>query len=363
MSKARDRRKKSKKKLKKSKEVTAFKSNKYIRNFIIVGVLVVVAVAVSFVMVKAKSIGKYTRTITKDAVREEAFSYKPEVSRPRALSNPLRIADSFAVEDLRKDGEKVGEEAVIVIDNPDAEKSKKIPANANMLLIVDNDLKVITLKPFKPTYFTLGIDFNKFFDAFKGKSAEQFIKQIDGIYTDDSNTALLIKNKVKEAMSLFYIEKYGATQYDKIAKNGFVFAERGAKVKPIKAKDINGNEVDLSKLKDYKLLLIGGNPNCGGCVSDVKRIGNEIKKYDTTNVKFIVFSFSDNPEDAHRLTDSLPKGTIAIKDPDRSLAKKLKIGVSPYIELIGKNLTLYYRGPCEPTRETLSNIKEFLGGE
>lgn len=363
MSKARDRRKKSKKRLKKNEEVTGFKSKNYIRNFIIVSVLVVAAVIVSFVIVKAKSIEKYTCTITKDAAREEIFGYEPELSHPRVLSNPLRIADSFAVEDLEKEGKKVAEEAIIVIDNPDTEKSKRIPSNASMLLIVDNNLKIIALKPFKPTYFTLGIDFNKFFDAFKGKSAEQFIKQIDGIYTDDSNTSLLIKNKVREAMSLFYIEKYGAAQYDKIATNSFVFAERGAKVEPIEAKDINGNKVDLSKLKDYKLILIGGNPNCGGCVSDIRRIGNEIKKYDTTNVKFIVFSFSNNPEEAHRLTDSLPKGTIAINDPDRSLAKKLKIGISPYIALVGKNLTLYYRGPGEPTRETLSNIRDFLGGK
>ncbi len=363
MSKARDRRKKSKKKLKRNEEVAAFKSKKYIRNFIIIGVIVVVAITVSLVIARAKSIEKYAHAITKDTAREEIFGYKPEISHPRNLSNPLRIADGFAAEDLEKDGKKIAEEAIIEIENPDVKKPKKVPDNVSMLLVVDNNLKVIALKSFKPTYFMLGVNFNKFFNAFKGKSAEQFIKQIDGIYTDDSNTALLIKNKVREAMSLFYIEKYGAGEYDKIAKGNFVFAERGTNVKPIKAKDINGNEIDLSELKNYKLVLIGGNPNCGGCVSDVNRIGNEIKKYNTTNIKFIVFSFSNNPEDAHRLTDSLPKGVVTIVDGDRAIAKKLKIGISPYISLVDKNLTLYYRGPCEPTRETLLNIKEFLGGE
>jgi len=361
MSEARSRRKKNKKKLNSSRK-SVKKNFKKLNLYIIICIIIAAVAIITVVAAKTISLSKYAQTISREEARQEILGYAPDVTNPRELSNALRIADSFAVENLEKDGKKIAEEAVITVSNPDGEKSKKIPKTVSMLLVVDNDLNIVGLKPFKPTYFTPGIDFNKFFDAFKEKSAKQFITQIDGIYTGDSNSALLVKNKVKEAMSLFYIEKYGASKYDKIAKGGFIFEERGAKVEPIKAKDINGNEVNFNKLKNYKLVIIGGNPSCGGCVSDVKRIGNEIKKYNYKNVKFIVFSFSNNPDDSHKLTDSLPKGVIAIQDPDRSLAKKLKVDVSPYISLVDKNLTLYYRGPGEPTRETLSNIKDFLGG-
>jgi len=38
------------------------------------------------------------------------------------------------------------------------------------------------------------------------------------------------------------------------------------------------------------------------------------------------------------------------------------VNSSPYIALVDKDLTLFYRGPGEPTRETLSQIKDFLEG-
>ena len=360
MSKARDGRKKERKKAKTNKKTL---NKKNIRPIIIVSAIIVAAIIITALVLKTNSFSQYTKTISKDETREEMLGYIPGVSNPRALSNALRIADSFAVEDLEKDGEIVAKEAIIVIDNPDSEKSSKISQKASMLLIIDDELNILGLKPFKPTYFTLGIDFDKFFDAFKGKSANQFILKIDGIYTDDSSTALLIKNKVKEAMGLFYIEKYGVTEYDKVSKDEFTFAEKGIKVEPIEANDINGEAIDLGKLKDYNLILIGGNPHCGGCVTSIKRIANEIEKYNISNTKFLVFSFSDTIDDAHKIGDQLPEGTIIIQDPDRTLAKKLKIDASPYIALVDKDLTLFYRGPCEPTRETLTNIKEFLEGE
>lgn len=360
MSKSRDGRKKERKKAKIGKKTL---NKKNIRPIVIVSVIIVAAIIITVLVLKTNSFSQYTKIISKDEAREEILGYIPGVSNPRALSNALRIADSFAVEDLEKDGEIVAKEAIIDIDNPDSEKSSKISQKTYMLLVIDDELNILGLKPFKPTYFTLGIDFDNFFDAFKGKSANQFILKVDGIYTNDSNTALLIKNKVKEAMSLFYIEKYGITEYDKISKDEFTFAEKGIKVEPIETNDINGETVDLSKLKDYKLILIGGNPHCGGCVTSIKRISNEIEKYDTSNTKFLVFSFSDTLEDAHKIGDQLPEGTIIIQDTDRSLAKQLKIDASPYIALVDKDLTLFYRGPCEPTRETLANIKDFLGGE
>ena len=360
MSKAKDGRKKERKKAKTDKKAL---NKKNIRLIIIVSAIIMAAVIITVLVLKTNSFSEYTKTISKDETREEILGYIPGVSNPHALSNALRIADSFAVEDLEKDGDIIAKEAIIYIDNPDGEKSPKISQKAYMLLIVDDELNVLGLKPFKPAYFTLGIDFDKFFDDFKGKTANQFILQVDGIYTNDSNTALLIKNKVKAAMSLFYIEKYGVTEYDKISKGEFVFAEKGIKIEPIETDDINEEAVDLSQLKDYKLILIGGNPHCGGCVASVKRVANEIEKYDISNTKFLVFSFSDTLEDAHKIGDQLPEGTIIIQDTDRTLAKQLKIDASPYIALVDKDLTLFYRGPCEPTRETLSNIKEFLGGE
>jgi hypothetical protein len=357
MSKARDKRKKAKP----GKKVLNKKNIKNIRTVIIVSAIIVAAVIITVLVLKANSFSQYTKTVSKDEAREEILGYIPGVSNPRALSNALRIADSFAVEDLEKDGDIIAKEAIIYIDNPDSEKSPKISQKAYMLLIIDDELNVLGLKPFKPTYFTLGIDFDKFFDEFKGKSANQFILQVDGIYTNVSNTALLIKNKVKAAMSLFYIEKYGINEYDKISKGEFIFAEKGIKIEPIETADINGEAVSLSQLKDYKLILIGGNPHCGGCVTSIKRIANEIEKYNTSNTKFLVFSFSDNLDDARKIGDQLPEETIVIQDPERVLAKQLKIDASPYIALVDKNLTLFYRGPCEPTRETLSNIKDFLG--
>jgi hypothetical protein len=318
----------------------------------------IVTVAV-FAINNAK-IAQFAKMIPKEIVREEILGSKTDISNPRILSNSMKAANNFIVEDIMKDGQKVGEEAIIVIDNPDASKSIKIPKNVSLLLIVDNDLKIIGLKPFNPSYFTIGIDFNKFFDDFKGKEPLQFINKFDGIYTDNSDTALLVKNKVKEAMTLFYIEKYGEAKYDALINNEFISADKGTKVTPIKAKDINGNEINLEDFKNYKLFIVGGNPGCGGCVEDIRRLGLEIAKYDTSNVKFIVLSFSQEPNDVQKLLSPLPAGAIGIIDTDRTLATELKVNSSPYIALIDKDLTLFYRGPGEPTKETLTQIKNFL---
>ncbi len=336
---------------------------------LVIGIAAVVAVIVvvilsSFALNNSK-IAKYTKTITKDQARKEILSFAPTIANPRALSNPLRVADNFAAEDLEKDGNKIGEEAIIFIDNPSVAKSKKIPNEAFMLLIVDNNLNVKGFAPFKPTYFDIGgkVDFNKFFESFKGKTAISLINRFDGIYTDDSNTALVIKNKVREAMSLFYIEKYGANKYDKIAKGGFIFAERGTKVPDIEFTDVNGVKHKLSNFNNKKIILIGGNPNCGGCVSSIERLSYEFKKYGTNGVQFILFSFSSKKADAANITKFLPKDTITVADPDRTTAKKVKMGISPYIGLLDKNMSLFYRGPGEPTKDTLDNIKQFLGGK
>jgi hypothetical protein len=318
----------------------------------------IVTVAV-FAINNAK-IAQFAKMIPKEIVREEILGSKTDISNPRILSNSMKAANNFIVEDIMKDGQKVGEEAIIVIDNPDASKSIKIPKNVSLLLVVDNDLKIIGLKPFNPSYFTIGIDFNKFFDDFKGKEPLQFINKFDGIYTDNSDTALLVKNKVKEAMTLFYIEKYGEAKYDALINNEFISADKGTKVTPIKAKDINGNEINLEDFKNYKLFIVGGNPGCGGCVEDIRRLGLEIAKYDTSNVKFIVLSFSQEPNDVQKLLSPLPAGAIGIIDTDRTLATELKVNSSPYIALIDKDLTLFYRGPGEPTKETLTQIKNFL---
>ena len=318
----------------------------------------IVTVAV-FAINNAK-IAQFAKMIPKEIVREEILGSKTDISNPRILSNSMKAANNFIVEDIMKDGQKVGEEAIIVIDNPDTSKSIKIPKNVSLLLIVDNELKIIGLKPFNPSYFTIGIDFNKFFDDFKGKEPLQFINKFDGIYTDNSDTALLVKNKVKEAMTLFYIEKYGEAKYDALINNEFISADKGTKVTPIKAKDINGNEINLEDFKNYKLFIVGGNPGCGGCVEDIRRLGLEIAKYDTSNVKFIVLSFSQEPNDVQKLLSPLPAGAIGIIDTDRTLATELKVNSSPYIALIDKDLTLFYRGPGEPTKETLTQIKNFL---
>ncbi|MCD6426522.1 MAG: hypothetical protein J7L03_00250, partial [Caldisericaceae bacterium] len=84
---------------------------------------------------------------------------------------------------------------------------------------------------------------------------------------------------------------------------------------------------------------------------------------DLNDIRFIVFSFSDKESDAANLTKSLPGNAVVVLDPDRSISKKIKLNISPYVALIDKNLTLFYRGPGEPTRDTLSNIKDFLGGK
>ena len=331
---------------------------------IIVGSIATVAVivTVAILAVNNAKLARFTKVIPKETVRDEIIQAKVDITNPKILSNPLRVADNFAAEDIMKDGQKVGEEAIIVIDNPDASKSTKIPKNVSLLLIVDNELKIIGLKPFNPSYFTIGIDFNKFFDDFKGKEPLQFINKFDGIYTDNSDTALLVKNKVKEAMTLFYIEKYGEAKYDALINNEFISTDKGTKVTPIKAKDINGNEINLEDFKNYKLFIVGGNPGCGGCVEDIRRLGLEIAKYDTSNIKFIVLSFSQEPNDVQKLLSPLPAGAIGIIDTDRTLATELKVNSSPYIALVDKDLILFYRGPGEPTKETLTQIKNFFQG-
>ncbi len=366
MSRARDNRKKFKKqpnvKKDSSKKGLTGLTKKHI--YFIVGIVIAGIVLLS-VVIPTVRVSKYTKTITKDQALEEILGFKPQIANPRALSNALRVADSFAAEDLLKNGKKIGEDAIIFMDNPDASKSRRIPNQVFMLLVVDNNLKVLGLVPYKPTYFDLGgkVDFNKFFASFKGKSAVSLINRFDGIYTDDSSTALVVKNKVREAMSLFYIEKYGSAQFDKISKGGFIFAERGTKVPDIEFTDENGKKYKLSDFKNYKIIAIGGNPDCGGCVSSIERLSNEFRKYNINDVKFIVFSFSGRKEDAVNLTKYLPGRAIVVLDPDRTVSKKLKLNISPYIALIDKNLTLFYRGPGEPTRDTLANIKQFLGGK
>ncbi len=331
--------------------------------FVLGGILIVAVVLILYAHTFSNL--KYLRSISKEEAREQIIGFNVKISNPRQLSNPLRVAEGFAADDLYKDGEKIGSEAVIFLDNPDADKSKKIPKQAFLLLVVDNNLKILGLLPYKPVYFDLGgkLRFRDFFKSFKGKDVYSIIKGTDEIYTDSSNTALIVKNKVKEAMSLFYIEKYGGAKFDDVFGHNFVFPERGTKVPDITFTDENGNKYKLSDFKNYKIIAIGGNPDCGGCVSSIERLSYEFKKYDIKNVKFIVFSFSDKKDDATNLTKYLPGKAIVILDPDRTISKKLKLNISPYIALIDKNLTLFYRGPGEPTRDTLSNIKQFLGGD
>ena len=366
MSKARDNRRKMKRNLQhKNRQGKAASKTNLKKLYITISVIAIIGIVVFAILIPRLKIMKYTKVMSKDQALQEILGFKPQIANPRAISNALRVADSFAAEDLLKDGKKIGEDAILFMDNPDANKSRLIPKQVFMLLVVDNNLKIVGLLPYKPTYFDIGgkVNFDKFFSSFKGKTAISIINRFDGIYTDDSNTALVIKNKVREAISLFYIEKYGTAQFDKISKGGFIFAERGTKVPDITFTDENGNKYKLSDFKNYKIIAIGGNPDCGGCVSSIERLSYEFKKYDTKNVKFIVFSFSDKKSDATNLTKYLPGKAIVILDPDRTISKKLKLNISPYIALIDKNLTLFYRGPGEPTRDTLSNIKQFLGGD
>jgi hypothetical protein len=348
------------KKKKKIEEEKAYKRKKILT----IGIIFISAVVI---VLAAYTIGyfkifRFEKAIPKEAVRNEIMGTIVNIENPRVLADLLRVADNFAAEDIMKDEQKIGEDAVIVIDNPDVSKSPKIPQNVNMLLVVDNDLKILGIKPFNPSYFDLGISFNKFFNEFKGKDALQLISQNDGIDIGDSDNALLIKNKVKEVMALFYIEKYGDAKYDSLSNGSYVFPEKGAKITPIQAKDINGNEINFESLTNYKLFIIAGNPNCGGCVESIDAIGADIKKYDLTNIKFIVLSFSSDPKDAQKLISPLPEGTIGILDTNEKLSTELKINNSPSIALLDKNLTLFYRGPAEPTIQTLAVIKDFLQG-
>lgn len=351
---------KTKKKLEKEKR------KKKIR-FLVGGAILIVFLVVSgiFVAKKIQSntiVRKYATEITKEEVRSKVLGFQPVIQNPRVLADAYRFSDSFAAEDLtEEDGTKVGSEAIIMLDNPSYQTNKElIPANAALLLIVDNDLNILSLAPFKPTYFDLTIDFDKYFEEYKGKKAEVIIKQDDGIYTGESNTALIIKNKVREALSLFYIEKNGVQQYEALGASGYVFSERGAKVEPIEFTDAKSIKYNLANMKNYKLVIIGGNPGCGSCVEHVGSLGKIFSEYDLSNVKFIVLSFSEKVEDLEKLTKELPGEVIGVIDSNRDIAIKLRVNSSPYIALVDRELTLFYRGPAEPMKETLNNIKEFM---
>lgn len=358
----------AKSKSKKKKEQESMQKKRKQITLLLVGIfaIIVIIFGTIFIVNKTKEnslIKKYATVITKEEVREKVLGFIPEVSNPRVLADPLKFSDSFAAEDLTKDdGTLVAKEAIVIIDNPSYNLNKeKIPSNAAMLLIVDNaDLKILSLTPFNPTYFELGIDFENYFEEYKGKSAESIIKQVDGIYTGESNDALVIKNKVKEAMSLFYIEQYGQEKFSLLGSSGYIFSEKGTKVTPVSGKDANGVAFNLEDFKNYKLVIIGGNPGCGSCVESVSRLGDLFKQYDLSNVKFIVLSFADTQEQLEKLTKVLPEGAIGVIDNNRDLAVKLKVNSSPYIALVDKDLTLFYRGPAEPMKDTLDNIKEFL---
>jgi hypothetical protein len=347
---------------KKEKELEQKSTRKKKIIIIVISIVVIIALVIgAFFVVNYAKISKYTAVVPKDTIRNEIVGSTVTIENPRVLSNSSRFADNFAVEDIMKDGQKIGEEAIIVIDNPDASKSPKIPQSTSMLMIVDNNLKILGVKPFDPSYFDLGIDASTFFDAFKEKEPLPIINKYDGIYTGDSNTAILIKNKVREVMGLFYIEKYGEAKYDSLSNNSYEFAEKGTKVTPITAKDIDGNEINLADFKNYKLFIVGGNPGCGGCVESIQTIARDIASYDLTDTKFIVFAFTSDSSDAKKIIDLLPKGTIGILDPGRSISAELKVDVSPTISLVDKNLTLFYRGPGEPTNEMLAQLKDFFG--
>jgi len=351
---------KKKKELEKQKQQ---ERNRKILYTVLIAVLVVVAVFVGVWAKNKVTIGAYTKIITKESVRESAFGFAGTLSNPRILTDPAQFSDSFAAEDiLDNNGTKVGTEVTILVDNPSFAKNKqKIPSEHPILLIVDNDLKIKTLTPFNPTYFDLGINFDDFFKAFVGKDAEAIIKQNDGISTGDSNVAAVIKNKTREAMSFLYIENYGRDKFNALGVSGYIFSERGTSLEPVKFKAADGTEYDLNEFKNNKLVIIGGNPGCGSCVESITSIGNYFKTVDTSNLKFIVIAFTDDVNSLKSLTDVLPEGTIGVLDPDRKVAEQLKVNISPYIELVDKNLTVYYRGPGEPSKDTMDNIKAFLG--
>ena len=124
MSKARDNRKKAVKKVKKaSKKKNTLTKNKILLPSIF-AVIVIAAIFVSVFAISNARVSKYTKTITKDQARQEILGFKPEIANPRALSNPLRVADNFAADDLEKDSKKIGTEVIVFIDNPSSAKSK-----------------------------------------------------------------------------------------------------------------------------------------------------------------------------------------------------------------------------------------------
>ena len=356
--------KKKKNKHEKKKEEKKIKINKNLILLVVIVAVVIIGVIAGSYISKVVSIKKYTQVISKDQVRESVLGFKGNLTNPRVLSDPAQFSDSFTAEDIAdNNGNVVAKEVSIIIDNPSYQKDKKkIPQTVAMLLIVDNDLKIKALVPFNPTYFDLGIDFEKYFEAYKGKDAESIIKQTDGIYTGVSSVATIIKNKVREAISFLYIEKYGREKFNALGVSGYVFAERGTKLEDVAFKDINGIEYNLKDFKNNKFIIIGGNPNCGSCVENVTQLSNYMKTLpNIDNVKFIVFAFTDSKDGLKRLTSVLPNSNVVgVLDPDRTTAKKLKVDISPYIELVDKDLTVYYRGPGEPMRETLDNIKAFL---
>ncbi|MGB9794697.1 TlpA family protein disulfide reductase [Caldisericum exile] len=351
------------KKPKKSK----IKEEKHILNkrvLLIFSIFVAIAIFIllGFYLKNQLSIQKYTKVIPKEVVRSKIFGFKGTLTAPRVLTDPAQFSDSFAAEDILDDnGNTVGTEVTILIDNPSYNKDKKrIPKDVAMLLIVDKELKIKTLTPFNPTYFDLGIDFEKYFNDYNGKDAETIIKQTDGIYTGVSSVATIIKNKVREAMSLLYIEKYGKDKFNALGVSGYIFSERGTKLTQVTFKDVNGTEYNINDFKNNKIVIIGGNPGCGSCVESITQLANLFKTYNTENIKFIVFAFTQEKDQLLRLTAPLGNNVIGVLDPDRTIATQLKVNISPYIELVDKDLTVYYRGPGEPIRETIENIKAFL---
>lgn len=346
---------------KKEKELGLKKASRR-KKILTIGIVVIIAAVIVLVIytIGYFKIFRFEKAIPKEVLRNEIMGTDVTIDNPRVLADPVRVADNFAAEDIIKNGEKIGEDAIIVINNPDASKSQNIPQSVNILLVVDNNLTVLGIKPFTPSYFELGMNFNDFFNEFKGKDVLQLLTNNDTINTGNSDEALLIKNKAKEIMALFYIEKYGTLKYDSLPNTGYIFPEKGIKLASIEAKDINGNKINLANLTNYKLFIISGNPNCGGCVESIDAIGDYIKKYDVSSIKFIVLSFSSSLNDAQKLSAPLPEQTITILDSDEKLSSELKINSSPSIALVDKNLILYYRGSAELTTQTESVIKDFL---
>jgi thiol-disulfide isomerase/thioredoxin len=348
----------------KKKDENKVKINRNLVLITVIAVVVIIGTIAGIYISKAVSIKKYTQVISKDQVRESVLGFKGSLTNPRILTDPVRFSDSFTAEDIAdNNGNVVAKEVTIIIDNPSYEKApSKIPSEAAMLLIVDNDLKIKALVPFSPTYFDLGIDFEKYFYSYKGKDADSIIKQTDGIYTGISSVATIIKNKVREAMSFLYIEKYGREKFNALGVSGYVFAERGTKLEDVAFKDINGIEHNLKDFKNEKFIIIGGNPNCGSCIEDITQLSNYMKTIPNIgNIKFVVFTFTSSNDDVKRITSLLPsKFVIGVADDHAIIASKLKVNSSPTIELVDKDLTVYYRGPGMPTKETLENIKVFL---